>query len=182
MNLLNNISNSTQNDNRASMVASIVDLKSERGRELEPLNRDLQRKTTMVENAQHALIIAQANQHTATSKVMQTKASYSSQIVHIERKLLASVPDSINGLIEQIKDEEREVSQRPPPAPVSGVTAKAKARSEARNERIKTTNARLELLRKSIIQAEGLRLSSAEDISAGLAKIRVLLDLSPVTQ
>ena len=182
MNLLNNISNSTQNDNRASMVASIVDLKSERGRELEPLNRDLQRKTTMVENAQHALIIAQANQHTATSKVMQTKASYSSQIVHIERKLLASVPDSINGLIEQIKAEERELSQRTPLAHVTGVNQKAKARSEARNERIKTTNARLELLRDCISKCDGLRLQSLEGIATGLETIRESLDLSPVTQ
>ena len=97
-----------------------------------------------------------------------------------EKVLLSSVPASINELIKQIKNEQRELSQRPPLAHVTGVNAKAKERSKARNLRIQDTNARLELLRESITQAEELRLSTAEDIDSGLQTIRKALDLPSV--
>ena len=172
--------NPTQAESRAEMVESIADLKSERADKLEPLNADLLRSTTALENAQQALILAQAKQHSAEHKVRLCLASYKSQVSRIERKLLACAPDNINELIELIKNEQRELSQRPPLQHVTGVNQKAKERSKARNLRIQGTTDRLELLRGSIAQAEALKLSTSEGIAHGLQTISETLDLPPM--
>lgn len=172
----------TKNESRTAMVEAISDLKIKRNIELESLNQDLKTATSALEKAQQTLLLAQTNQHTAAQKVMQTKSVYSSRIVQVEAKLLACAPSEIDALIEQIKDEKRELASRPPLHHVTGANEQARSRSAARNKRIQDTNARLELLSGSIAKAEGLRLSTDEDISAGLQSTRESLHLSPVTQ
>ena len=167
-------------ETRTAMVASIADLKTERADKIKPLTSDLQRATTAVEKAQQTLLLAQSRQHTAEQLVNQTKAGFKHRISRTEAKLLASAPDSINETIELLKHDLRVLCGQLPPAPVTGFTAKARRQAVARNELIKVMDDRRESLRNAITQAEGLRLSTAEDISAGLAKIRETLDLPPI--
>lgn len=170
----------SQDENRASLVADIARLKQERADELEPLNTKLMMANTALNKAKKAFELAQEVKQSAEQSVHRTKGLYTTRLARIEKQLLSTVPPGINGLIEQIKNEQREVSQRPPPAPVSGFNAKAKERSTARNLRILDTNDRLELLRASIAKAEGLRLSSGDVITTGIAKIRTTLDMPPI--
>ena len=174
--------NPTQTESRAEMVEAIADLKAERTRELEPLNHDYGQSVIAFDTAKQALEIAEQNKRAAEQSLNKTRHTFNHQISRVEARLLACVPDSVNDFIELLRDKERAILSETPPAPTPGVNQKAKERSEARNLRIQDTNARLELLRGSIVKAEGLRLNSAEGITTGLQELRTALNLSPVTQ
>ena len=171
--------NPAQAENRTTLVQAIADLKSERNRELEPLNHDYGQSVIAFDTAKQALEIAEQNKRAAEQSLNKTRHTFNHQISRVEARLLACVPDSINETIELLKHDLRVLCGQLPPAPVTGFTAKARRQAAARNELIKVMDDRRESLRNAITQAEGLRLSSVEDITDGLQTIRKALDMPP---
>ena len=97
--------NVEQDKQRSDLFVQMDRIKEQRNSELQTLNLALTKAQTNCDKAQQALELAQATKHTATVKVTQAKAGYSSQVVRIQKEMMLSAPPEIDTFCKSLQEE-----------------------------------------------------------------------------
>ena len=150
--------NVEQDKQRSDLFIELEALRKKRDADLPPLNRTLEQATVDCDEAQRVLELAQATKHTASVKVSQAKAGYSSQVTRIEKEMMLSAPPEIDTFCESLQEEATKLRSTAIKSPPNMVYTTS-------------VNARVSAIRDAADKANKLKLVDVADISSELQKL-----------
>ena len=148
-----------QQQKRTDLFTELDTIKDQRNTELQTLNIALTKTQTDCDKAQQAFELAQATKHTASVKVSQAKAGYSSQVTRIEKEMMLSAPPEIDTFCESLQEEATKLRSTAIKSPPDMVYTNS-------------VNARISTIRDTADKATKLKLVDVADIGSTLQALR----------